>query len=228
MIGGLRSRGHGWTAHLRAGLLWTAAFCGAAAIVNEAALPAPLSLTALAALVIGLRELALAARGRRDARVADDVARSLRKRLPPEYVVITQYRPRDSADQEVALVVIGPHGVTVVEPRRESGELVCYQDQWYRRDGSGATHRIADSPSRRARWNATRVRGDLQAGGFVRTPVEALVVLTAGHLSDCVSSSVPASEGVDGAVAQLTRAVPRAEASPQRLRALTETLAPVA
>jgi len=224
--------------HLRLGLLWTTLGLGAAAIAREidvASLAAPYgSAIALAAMLIaialplalvlaGLRDLVLTARALFRARAAEGLAHVLRAKLSDEYVVIPRYRPRDDGDDEVGLVVVGPPGIVVIEARADRGELVCYQDHWFRGTG-GHTHRIDDSPSKRARWNATRVRNDVAIGGFIRTPVDAIVVFTVGRVSEASSSSVPVMEGVDQVLAYLHRAEPRTEASPQRRRALTQAL----
>jgi hypothetical protein len=224
--------------HLRLGLLWTTLGLGAAVGAREldvASLAAPFgSRIALAAALIavavplalflaGLRDLVLTGRALFRARAAESLARVLRAKLGDEYVVIPRYRPRDDSDHEVGLVVVGPPGIVVIEARADRGELVCYQDHWFRRTGAH-TQRIDDSPSKRARWNATRVRNDVAVGGFIRTPVDAIVVFTAGRVSEASSSSVPVMEGVDQVLAYLQRAEPRTEASPQRRRALTQAL----
>ncbi len=107
------------------------------------------------------------------ARLAERCASHLRRELPPEdYVVLTRYLPRDGSDDEVPVVVVGPHGVLVIEPCDDEGDLVCYQDHWYRRTALGGSHAMHDSPSNRARWNAARVKADLASGGFIYTSVE--------------------------------------------------------
>src|SRR4030088_172702 len=111
------------------------------------------------------------------ARLAERAAAYLSQRLTSEYIVMARYAPRDGADA-VPLVILGPHGVLVVEPRDDEGALVCYQDHWYRRTGPGISHRFSDSPSKRARSNASRVKGDLASGGFFFTPLAAGVVLS--------------------------------------------------
>ena len=224
--------------YLRLGLLWTTLGIGAAVVAHEidvASLVSPygspialvVSLVAIAlplALVLGgVRDLVISARALFRAREAESLARVLRAKLSDEYVVIPRYRPRDDGDDEVGLVVVGPPGIVVIEARADRGELVCYQDHWFRRSGAH-TQRIEDSPSKRARWNATRVRNDVAVGGFIRTPVDAIVVFTRGRVSEASSSSVPVMEGIDQTLAYLHRAEPRAEASPQRRRALTQAL----
>jgi len=62
------------------------------------------------------------------ARLAERAAAYLGERLSTDYVVLARYAPRDVSSDVVPLVVLGPHGVLVVEPRDEEGALVCYQD----------------------------------------------------------------------------------------------------
>ncbi len=234
----------GWTIqhvgsrHLRLGLLWTTLGLGAFGVAHEidvTSLGSPYrSLVALAvsliaialplALVLaGVGDLVISARALFRAREAEGLGRVLRAKLSDEYVVIPRYRPRDNADDEVGLVVVGPPGIVVIEARADRGELVCYQDHWFRRTG-GHTQRIEDSPSKRVRWNATRVRSDVAVGGFIRTPVDAIVVFTRGRVSEASSSSVPVVEGIDQTLVYLHRTELRAEASPQRTRALSQAL----
>jgi len=146
---------------------------------------------------------ALVAHGPR-AQLAERAAAQLGQRLPADYVVLARYAPRDDGSDVVPLVVVGPHGVLVVEPRDEDGALVCYQDHWYRRSGpAGSSHPLAGSPSKRARFNAARVKSDLASGGFIYTPVEGVVVLTRGKAEDVGSSCVPVIVGMDALVRHL-------------------------
>ena len=89
---------------------------------------------------------ALAGHGLR-ARLGDRAAAYLEEHLSTDYVVMARYAPRDVRSDVVPLVVLGPHGVMVVEVRDEEGALVCYQDHWYRRAGPGVSHPLPDSPS---------------------------------------------------------------------------------
>jgi hypothetical protein len=157
----------------------------------------------------GLRSAftALASHGPR-ARLAERAAAYLSERLSTDHVVMARYAPRDGADV-VPLVILGPHGVLVVEPRDEEGGLVCYQDHWYRRTGPGISHPLSDSPSKRARANAARVKGDLSSGGFIYTRVESVVVLTRGQPDDVGSSCVPVIAGMDELVRYLETHVER-------------------
>ena len=127
-------------------------------------------------------------------------------RVPEGYVVVPHYGPRDGADDEVPMVVIGPPGVVVIEPRDEGGEVLCYDDHWYRKQKYGVGRRFhGQSPSQRARWNASRVRGDISVDP-ARTSVEGVVVFTSAHIGDGSSSSVPAVEGLPAIVDRLLHA----------------------
>jgi hypothetical protein len=156
-------------------------------------------------------------------RLAEQAAAYLGERLTDEYVVMARYAPRDVSSDPVPLVVLGPHGVLVVEPRDEEGALVCYQDHWYRRTGPGMSHPLSDSPSKRAHANAARVKGDLSSGGFIYTRVEAVVVLTRGQADDVGSSCVPVIAGMDALVRHLEAHTER-DSSSDRTRALVGAL----
>jgi hypothetical protein len=136
------------------------------------------------------------------ARLAERAAAYLGERLSSDYVVMARYAPRDGSDV-VPLVVLGPHGVLVVEPRDDEGALVCYQDHWYRRTGPGVSHPLSDSPSKRAHSNAVRVKSDIASGGFIYAQVESVVVLTRGQPDDVGSSCVPVIAGMDELVRHL-------------------------
>lgn len=172
----------------------------------------------------GLRSAftALAARGPR-ARLAERAAAYLGQRLPSDYVLMARYAPRDDSSDVVPLVVLGPHGVLVVEPRDEEGALVCYQDHWYRRTGPGISQPLSDSPSKRARFNAARVKSDLASGGFIYTPVEGVVVLTRGQPADVGGSCVPVIAGMDALMRHL-EARARLDGSAERTGALVGAL----
>jgi hypothetical protein len=165
---------------------------------------------------------ALAGHGPR-ARLAERTAAYLGERLSTDYVVMARYAPRDDSSDVVPLVVLGPHGVLVVEPRDEEGALVCYQDHWYRRTGPGMSHPLSDSPSKRARFNAARVKSDLASGGFIYTPVEGVVVLTRAKADDVGSSCVPVIVGMDALTRHLEGHAQR-DASPERTHALVGAL----
>lgn len=231
-----------WQPSLQAGLAWTASALLIATLAHEtppavlsglagsaipidipdAAVIALLTVLPFIPLTLGLRGLWRAARARRHGVVARVVSHGLRAALPNEYVVMSEYLPRDSGDGEVDAVVVGPAGVFVVEVCEASGDVVCYEDAWSRRNG--AEHqRLEESPSRTARWNAARVRNDVASGGFVRTPVEPIVLLRDGRLADAASSSVVVVEGVEGLVGHLGR-WNGAALSPQRTQAIVNAL----
>jgi hypothetical protein len=157
------------------------------------------------------------------ARLAERTAAHLGERLSAEYVVMARYAPRDMSSDIVPLVVLGPHGVLVVEPRDEEGALVCYQDHWYRRSGPGMSHALSDSPSKRAHANAARVKRDLASGGYPYTPVESVVVLTRGQPDDVGSSCVPVIAGMDALMRHLEGHTQR-EGSAERTHALVGAL----
>lgn len=172
----------------------------------------------------GLRSaLAALAGGGPRARLAERAAAYLGERLSTDYVVMTRYAPRDTSSDVVPLVILGPHGVLVVEPRDEEGALACYQDHWYRRPAPGVSHSFSDSPSKRARGNAARVKGDLASGGFIYTPVEGVVVLTRGQPDDVGSSCVAVIAGMDALVRHL-EAHAQHDGSIERTRALVGAL----
>jgi len=157
------------------------------------------------------------------ARLAERSAEYLGERLSNDYVVMARYEPRDVSSDAVPLVVLGPHGVLVVEPRDEKGALVCYQDHWYRRTSPGVSHPLSDSPSKRARSNAARVKSDLASGGFPYAPVDGVVVLTRGQPDDVGSSCVPVIAGMDALVRHLESRSQR-DSSVEHTRALVGAL----
>jgi hypothetical protein len=208
-----------WRRTLRAGLFWTALGLGTATISYALSTDAAarslgfdrrfaelfFALIPIPPLALGVHGLALALRLRAASVLADRTASYLSEHLPEGYVVVPHYGPRDGADDEVPMVVIGPPGVVVIEPREEAGDVICYDDHWYRKQKHGVGRRFhGPSPSQRARWNAARVRGDISVDS-TRTPVEAVVVFTSAHLADASSSSVPALEGLPAIVDRLVR-----------------------
>jgi hypothetical protein len=208
-----------WRRTLRAGLFWTALGLGTATIsyalsVDVAARSLGFdrrladlffALIPIPPLALGVHGLALALRLRTASALADRAAAYLADHLPPGYVVVPHYGPQDGADEEVPMVVIGPPGVIVIEPRDESGEVLCHDDDWYRKQKYGVGRRFhGQSPSQRARWNAARVRGDISADP-ARTPVEGLVVFTSAHVADGSASCVPVLEGLPAIVERLVR-----------------------
>jgi hypothetical protein len=206
-----------WRRTLRAGLFWTALGLGAAtisyAVTGDIAARSLgferrfaelfFALIPIPPLALGVHGLALALRLRAASALADRTAAYLADHLPEGYVVVPHYGPRDGADDEVPMVVIGPPGVVVIEPRDEGGEVLCFDDLWYRKQKYGVGRRFqGQSPSQRARWNASRVRGDIGVDP-TRTSVEAVVVFTCAHIADVSSSSVPAFEGLPAIVDRL-------------------------
>ena len=206
-----------WRRTLRAGLFWTALGLGAATIsyaltVDIAARSLGFerrfaelffALIPIPPLALGVHGMALALRLRAASALADRAAAYLADHLPEGYVVVPHYGPRDGADDEVPMVVIGPPGVVVIEPRDEGGEVLCQDDFWYRKQKYGVGRRFqGQSPSQRARWNASRVRGDI-SDDAIRTPVEAVVVFVSAHIADISSSSVIAVEGLPAIVDRL-------------------------
>lgn len=211
-----------WRRTLRAGLFWTALGLGTATIsyalsVEMAArslgFDRPFAelffaLIPIPPLALGVHGLAFALRLRAASALADRTAAYLADHLPEGYVVVPHYGPRDGADEEVPMVVIGPPGVVVIEPRDESGEVLCYEDDWYRRQKYGVGRRFhGQSPSQRARWNAARVRGDISVDP-VQTPVDAVVVFTTAHVAAGSSSCVPVLQGLPAIVDRLVSTSP--------------------
>lgn len=208
-----------WRRTLRAGLFWTALGLGTATIsyalsVDIAARSLGFdrrfaelffALIPIPPLALGVHGLALALRLRTASALADRTAAYLSDHLPEGYVVVPHYGPRDGADEEVPMVVIGPPGVVVIEPRDEAGEVLCYDDHWYRKQKYGVGRRFhGQSPSQRARWNAARVAGDISVDP-ARTPVDAVVVFTSAHVAEVSSSCVPVLEGLPAMVDRLVR-----------------------
>jgi hypothetical protein len=209
-----------WRRTLRAGLFWTALGLGAASISYAVTLDIAarslgfdrrlaeifFALIPIPPLALGIGGLALALRLRAASELADRAAAYLADHLPDGYLVVPHYAPRDGAEEEVPMVVIGPPGVVVIEPRDEPGEVVCCDDDWYRKQKYGVGRRFLGlSPSRRARRNAARVRADVAPDPAAR-PVEAVVVFTSAHIDGASSSSVPALEGLPAIVERLVSA----------------------
>jgi hypothetical protein len=208
-----------WRRTLRAGLFWTALGLGTATISYALSLDTAarslgferryaeifFALIPIPPLALGVRGLALSLRLRAVSALADRTATYLLEHLPEGYVVVAHYAPRDGAGDEVPMVVIGPPGVLVIEPRDEVGEVRCYDDHWYRTQKYGVGRRFRGrSPSQRARWNAARVRSDISVEPS-RTRVEGVVVFVSAHISDASRSSVAALEGLPAIVDRLVR-----------------------
>lgn len=227
-----------WRRTLRTGLFWTALGLGAASLsyacdptvaARSLGFDRPQTmlffvLVPIPALALGVRSLALALRLRAASDVADRAAEYLAEHLSESFVVVSHYGPRDGGEDDVPLVIIGPPGVLVVQPRECEGELACYQDNWYRTRAYGVGRRLRDaSVSKLARWNAGRVRRDLAKSGFVRASVEGCVVFMGARLADVASSCVPVYESLDALVTQL-ESRPQLQSSPARMRALADAL----
>lgn len=157
------------------------------------------------------------------ARLADRVALALKEQLPEDHLVLARHAPRDGGDR-VPVVIIGHDRLVVIEPRDDEGDLVCYQDHWYRRIVGGVAQSIGDPPSLRARANAARLRRDLGTGGYINVPIEPIVLLTRGRADDVRSSCVPVIAGIDPLIGYL-RAHATSESSIDRSREFAAALA---
>lgn len=211
-----------WRRDLRVACFWAALALATVAVAREIIGHDALAVLALPAAFVAIRDLVRALGARTEGRLAERVARELNSALGPDYVVLTEYQPRDSAGV-VPVVVVGPAGVFVVEPRAEDASFGCYRDGWHI-IGAQGLHHLSESPSKRARVNAARVRSDISGGGHIRTAVGAFVLLERGRGEDCASSTVPVICGVDTLARELRSRAPKVEASPHRTRALTDAL----
>ena len=211
-----------WRRSLRFACFWGAVALATAAAAKE--LVGSDALIGLAALpsLLALLDTVRALGARTSGKLAERVAQQLRATLGPDYVVLTEYEPRDRA-AVVPVVVMGPTGVFVVEPRDDDARFGCYRDGWHVIETTGLRH-LTDSPSRQARENASRVRSDISGGGHIRTHVEAFVLLTRGRGDDCASATVPVLCGVAALARELLSRSPRGEASPTYTRALADAL----
>ena len=210
-----------WRRHLRAACFWLALALGVAAASNEVIGPFFYVLM-LPPLGFGVREL-MRALGARDAgKLAERVADKLTTALGPEYVVLTEYSPR-AGTGVVPVIVVGPSGISAIEPLGEDAAFGCYNDGWHRVEAQGL-HHLAYSPSRTARDNAARVRSDISGGGHLRVLVDAYVLLERGSGADCASSTVPVICGVDALAERLRSRVPRSEASAHLVQAVADAL----
>ncbi|HET8569052.1 MAG TPA: nuclease-related domain-containing protein [Candidatus Limnocylindria bacterium] len=155
---------------------------------------------------------------------ADSLARALRPKLPSGYAVAVRYRPTDTPRDRVPLVVVGPGAVIVVEPRRERGRVISEEDTWWvAAPGDRTARRMEDSPSRRARWHATRITSDVQCGGFVRVRVEPAVFFGRARLADRANSTLAAFDALEDLVTFITR-LGSADRAPDRTLALAHRL----
>jgi hypothetical protein len=210
-----------WRRNLRAACFWLALGLGTAAIAKE--LGGPLVyLLAVPPLALAIRE-GIRALGARDSGiVAERVTDKLTTALGPEYVVLTEYPPRDGG-AVVPVIVVGPSGISAIEPLGDVAKYGCYNDGWHRVDPQGF-HHLADSPSRRAREDATRVRTDISSGGHIRTRVDPYVLIERGVGDDCASSTVPVICGIDALAERLRSHATVSEASARQVQAVADAL----
>lgn len=209
-----------WRRHLRAACFWLALALGTAAVATE--LASLFYVLMLPPIVLAFRECARALGARTGGRLAERVAEKLMTALGPEYVVLTEYAPRDGADV-VPVVVVGPSGIFAIEPLGEDAKFGCYRDGWHRIEPQGL-HHLAISPSARARAHATRVRSDISGGGHIRTLVDAYVLLERGTGDDCATSTVPVVCGVETLAQQILSRSPRWVASAPQVHAVADAL----
>lgn len=213
-----------WRRHLRAACFWLALALGTSAVATELAGPLfyLLALLALPPLALAIREGIRAMGARESGKLAERVGDKLTTALGPEYVVLTEYAPRDGG-AVVPVIVVGPSGISAIESLGEDAKYGCYNDGWHR-VGAQGLHRLADSPSRRARENAARVRTDISGGGHIRTKVDAYVLIERGTGDDCASSTVPVVCGIDALAERLRSRAPRSEASARQVQAVADAL----
>lgn len=217
-----------WRRHLRAACFWASLAGFTIVLAHELAADVAAAVLAMPATVFALREAIRMFRLRRAHTRAARTAAALRAALPDGFVVLAGYEPRDGVDRDAGIVVVGPTGVHVIEPREATGGLACHQDAWYRTDPRGVLRRIGASPSQDARENAARVRSDISSGGYIRMPVDGAVLVTGGTVTGAASASVPILEGIAAAVAFLERPL-RSSSTDERVpaertRALVDAL----
>jgi len=202
-----------WRRQLRAACFWLALGLGSAAVARELGESIYYALC-IPPLALSVRELIRAF----GARAADGLTNA----LGPDYLVLTEYAPR-AGTGVVPVIVVGPSGISAIEPLGEDAAFGCYHDGWHRIAPQGL-HHLADSPSRRARENAARVRSDISGGGHIRTSVDAYVLIERGTGEDCASSTVPVVCGVDALAARLRSRTPRVEVSASQVQAVADAL----
>jgi hypothetical protein len=211
-----------WRRDLRAACFWLALALGTSTVAKEVAGPL-FYVLALPPLVLAIRAGIRAMGSRESGRLAERVSDRLTTALGPEYVVLTEYPPRDGG-AVVPLIVIGPSGISAIEPLGLDAKYGCYNDGWHRVEAQGVQH-LVDSPSRRARENAARVRSDISGGGHIRTKVDAFVLIERGTGDDTASSTVPVICGVDALADHLLRSrAPRSEATARQVQAVADAL----
>ena len=210
-----------WRRDLRAACFWLALALGTAAAAKEIIGPLYYCLS-VPPLVFAIRETISALRAREGGRTAERVAGRLMAALGPDYVVLTEYAPRDGSEV-VPLVVVGPSGIFAIEPLAEDARYGCYRDGWHRIEPHGL-HHLATSPSRRAKAHAARVRSDISGGGHIRTLVDAYVLIERGTGEDCASSTVPVICGVNALTEEIKSRSPRWVASANQVHAVADAL----
>ena len=210
-----------WRRQLRAACFWLALGLGSAAVARELGESIYYALC-IPPLALSVRELIRAFGARAAGRLAERVADGLTNALGPDYLVLTEYAPR-AGTGVVPVIVVGPSGISAIEPLGEDAAFGCYHDGWHRIAPQGL-HHLADSPSRRARENAARVRSDISGGGHIRTSVDAYVLIERGTGEDCASSTVPVVCGVDALAARLRSRTPRVEVSARQVQAVADAL----
>ena len=210
-----------WRRDLRAACFWLALTLGAAAVLKEIA-GSFYYVLCIPPLALAVRELSGALRTRADGKLAERVAEKLTTALGPEYVVLTEYAPRGGGPV-VPVIVVGPGGISAIEPLGDAATYGCYNDGWHRVEAQGL-HHLPVSPSRRAREDASRVRSDISGGGHIRTQVEPYVLIERGSGDDCASSTVPVICGVDALAARLRSRATRSETSARQVQAVADAL----
>jgi len=210
-----------WRRRLRAACFWATLALGSAAFARETSTALSYGSCVLP-FALAVRELIGALGARSAGKLAERIGDRLTTALGPEYVVLTEYAPRDGAAL-VPLIVVGPSSISAIEPLGEDAAYGCYNDGWHRVEAQGL-HHLADSPSRRARENAGRVRTDISGGGHIRTTVDAYVLIERGRGADCASSTVPVVCGVDALAERLRSRAPRSEASARQVQAVADAL----
>ena len=223
LAAGLSFTTRGWRMPLRAGLALVGGGSLAAGFVSELALTPLTDILPVGSLAAGIvllvRALPKLARDGRLRRLAAELQRGAGE----EFAVMSAYVPRDGVELDIDLVVVGPTGVFAIEVCEFAGEVACYDDAWYRRQGSTAW-RFPVSPTRVIRWKAARLKSDVADSGFVRTPVESVVFFPYARISEIVGSTITAIEGVD-VLAKHLRGWNRSPLSDRRARAITRSLA---
>ena len=210
-----------WRRDLRAACFWLALALGASAVAHEIAGPL-FYLLAIPPIALAIREGVRALATRDGGKLAERVADKLSTALGPEYVVLTEYAPRGGGPV-VPVIVVGPGGISAIEPLGEDARYGCYNDGWHRVEAQSLQH-LAVSPSRRAREDASRVRSDISGGGHIRTNVEPYVLIERGSGEDLASSTVPVIVGIDALADRLRSRAPRSEASARQVQAVADAL----